>query len=61
MQNTQQVNNAEYVINMIWNFMNHVRGNYSIGEIFIIKGHPNHHPFGSVTKYVFKSNYKIKK
>ena len=34
MQNTQQVNNAEYVINMIWNFVNHVRGNFSIGEIF---------------------------
>lgn len=30
-------------------------------EIFIIKGHPNRHPFGSITKYVFKSNYKIKK
>ena len=34
MQNTQQINNAEYVINMIWSFMNHVRGNFSIGEIF---------------------------
>lgn len=30
-------------------------------DIFIIKSHPNHHPFGSVTKYVHKSNYKIKK
>ena len=30
-------------------------------DIFIIKSHPNRHPFGSVTKYVFKSNYKIKK
>lgn len=30
-------------------------------DIFIIKSHSNRHPFGSVTKYVFKSNYKIKK
>ena len=37
MQNTQQVNNAEYVINMIWNFMNHVRGNFSIGEILLLR------------------------
>lgn len=34
MQNTQQPINAEFVTNMTWNFMNHVRGNFSIGEIF---------------------------
>lgn len=34
MQNTHQTTSAEYVINMVWNFMNHVRGNFSIGEIF---------------------------
>ncbi len=34
MQNTQQSINAEFVTNMTWNFMNHVRGNFSIGEIF---------------------------
>lgn len=34
MQNTQQTNSAEFVINMVWNFMSNVRGNFSIGEIF---------------------------
>lgn len=34
MQNTQQNTNAENVVNMIWGFMNHVRGNFSIGELF---------------------------
>lgn len=29
-------------------------------EIFIIKSNPNRHPFGGVTKFVFKTNYKIK-
>ncbi len=33
-QDTQQSINAENVINMIWGFMNHVRGNFSIGELF---------------------------
>lgn len=35
MQNTQQNTIAENVVNMIWGFMNHVRGNFSIGEFFI--------------------------
>lgn len=30
-------------------------------DILIIKSHPNRHPFGSITKFVFKTNYKIKK
>lgn len=30
-------------------------------DIFIIKSHPNRHPFGSITEFVFKTNYKIKK
>lgn len=34
MQNTQQSINAEFVTNMTWNFMNYVRVNFSIGEIF---------------------------
>lgn len=34
MQNTQQNNSAEFIINLIWNFMTHVRGHFSIGEIF---------------------------
>jgi len=34
MQNTKQVNNAEHVINMIWDFMNHARGKFSIGDLF---------------------------
>lgn len=34
MQNTQQPINAEFIINMVWNLMNHVRGNFSISEIF---------------------------
>lgn len=29
-------------------------------DIFIIKSNPNRHPFGKVTKFVFKTNYKIK-
>ena len=47
-----------------------VNGEYQIennGEledgsnIIIMKSNPNHHPFGNVTKFVFKSNYKIVK
>ena len=34
MQNTQQATSAENVINMVWEIMNHVRGNFSINEIF---------------------------
>ena len=34
MQNTQQPINAEFITNMVWNLMNNVRGNFSIGEIF---------------------------
>lgn len=34
MQNTQQTISAENVINMVWDSMNHARGNFSIGEIF---------------------------
>lgn len=34
MQNTQQPINAEVITNMVWNLMNNVRGNFSIGEIF---------------------------
>ena len=35
MQNPQiQTTNSEYVINIVWNFMNNVRGNFSIDEIF---------------------------
>ena len=34
MQNTHKTASAEYVINLVWNFMNHVRGNFSIGEMF---------------------------
>ena len=34
---------------------------YDGAELFILKSHPNRHPFGSITKFVFKTNYKIKK
>lgn len=34
MQNTQQNTIAENATNRIWDFMNHVRGNFSIGELF---------------------------
>lgn len=35
MQNTQQQTaSAEYVINLVWDFMNHVRGNFTIGKMF---------------------------
>ena len=34
MLNTQQTISAENVINMVWNFMNHARGNISLGDIF---------------------------
>lgn len=30
-------------------------------EIFIIKSHQNKHPFNSINKFVFKTNYQIKK
>lgn len=30
-------------------------------EIFIIKSAPTRYPFGTITKYVYKTNYKIKK
>lgn len=34
---------------------------YDGAELFILKSHPNRHPFGSIKKFVFKTNYKIKK
>lgn len=34
MQNTKQNSCAERVVNLVWDFMNHVRGNVSFGEIF---------------------------
>ena len=35
MQNTQQqTTSAEYVTNMVWNFMNHARGQMSINDMF---------------------------
>lgn len=34
MLNTQQTISAENVINMVWDSMNHARGNISLGEIF---------------------------
>ena len=35
MQNSQiQTTNSEYAINMVWNFMNRVRGKFSMDEIF---------------------------
>lgn len=35
MQNTQQqTTSAEYVINMVWSFMNHARRNFSVVEMF---------------------------
>ena len=30
-------------------------------EVFIIKSVPSRYPFGKITKFVFKTNYKIKK
>lgn len=34
MQNTQQNSCAERVVNLVWDFISHVRGNISFGEIF---------------------------
>lgn len=34
MQNTKQNNSAEFITKLVWNFMSHVGGNISIGEIF---------------------------
>lgn len=34
MQNTQQNPNTENVVNIIWGYMNRVKGNFSIGEMF---------------------------
>lgn len=34
MQKTQQTTFAEYVINLVWDFMKHARGNFSINDIF---------------------------
>lgn len=51
MQNTQQNNSAEFVINLVWNFMTHVRGNFSIGEIF---------PPTLALLYAYHKGYSIK-
>lgn len=34
MQNTQQPISAEYVINMVWDFMNRAKGHFKVDEIF---------------------------
>lgn len=51
MQNTQQTTSAEYVINMVWDFMSHARGILSIEERFT---------FTLAILYAFHKGYDIR-